>query len=356
MKDHAVSRLTHVLRTYKDRLGSWSKLAGAIRIANEHRRDRRIDRRTLEKICDDDELETVRLNIGQLIALDRFFMASNEGSLLSRDDSLIDAVAESLDVNFMVAAKYVPGLNDEAIARWDLRAITRLLRTRLNQLQVRIWDVTGPANWKGGDPRIKHGANIAIGSPIANFASEVILSRMLGLEVGGEYPIERLPFSIVRAANDKHVKSIFVRSRTDAARIDAEATEELDPERRALIVGDQMFVSNDDESYALLVAQRDKESGQAQIVLCGLTGPGTYYLARILQGGGPAQSVPESRSEQHPPILLTAYKLMLEPDRRDLADGVQRRRVVGATPVHGPAVIHFVDEEWQFLQRNRDGT
>jgi hypothetical protein len=179
---------------------------------------------------------------------------------------------------------------------------------------------------------------------------------MLGLEVGGEYPIERLPFSIVRAANDKHVKSIFVRSRTDAARIDAEATEELDPERRALIVGDQMFVSNDDESYALLVAQRDKESGQAQIVLCGLTGPGTYYLARILQGGGPAQSVPESRSEQHPPILLTAYKLMLEPDRRDLADGVQRRRVVGATPVHGPAVIHFVDEEWQFLQRNRDGT
>ena len=356
MKDHAVSRLTHVLRTYKDKLGSWSKLAGAIRVANEHRRDRRIDRRTLERICDDNEHETVRLNIGQLIALDRFFMTSNEGSLLSRDDSLIDAVAESLDVNFIVAANYIPALHDEAIARWDLRAITRLLRTRLNQLRVRIWDITGPDNWKVGDARIKHGANIAIGSPVANFASEVILSRMLGLEVGKEYPIEHLPFSIVRAANDKRVKSIFVRSRADAARIDAEVSARLDPEHRALIVGDQMFLSNEDESYALLVAQRDKESGQVQIVLCGLSGPGTYYLARILQGGGPSHSLPKLRSEQHPPILLTTYKLTMEPDRRDRADGIKTCRVVGATPVHGPALIHFVDEDWQFLQDDRDGT
>jgi len=355
MKDQAVSRLTHVLRTYKDRLGSWSKLSGAIRVANEHRRDRRIDRRTLERICDDDEQETVRLNIGQLIALDRFFIASNESSLLSRDDSLIDAVAESLDVNFIVAAKFVEGMHDEAISRWDLRAITHLLRTRLNQLQVRIWDVTGPANWKGGDPRIKHGANVAIGSPVANFASEVMLSNMLGLEIGEEYPIERLPFSIVQAEHDNDVNSMFVRSRVDAARIDTEATERLGRNQRALMVGGQMYSGNENESYALLVAQRDKDSGQVQIVLCGLSGSGTYHLARILQGGGPPHSLPELRSEEHPPILLTAYKLILEDDPQDYTDGVKTRSVAAATPVHGPALIYFVDGEWQFLQQNRDG-
>ena len=223
MEDHVVSRLTNVLRTHHARLGSWSRLAEEIRIANDRRPDRRIDRRTLERICDQNELESVRLNIGQLIAIDRFFESKYEGSLMSREHSLIDAVAESLEVNFFVAAKYVPALQDEAIARWDFRAITRLLRTRLNLLRPRIWDVAGPENWNDKDPRIRQGANIAIGSPIANYASEAMLNGMLGFRVGEKQSIFRLPFSIISAVGDRRSKSTFVRSRADAARIDAQA-------------------------------------------------------------------------------------------------------------------------------------
>lgn len=352
MDDHVFEQLKHVLLKHRDRLGSWTKLSDAIADTNDRRRDRHIDRRTLERICGDG-VESVQLRIAQLVALDQFLVLYNESPLLTKRLSPIDSIAESFSVNFLVAANYHPAIRDDTIARWDLRALTRLMRTRVNELRVRIWDITGPDNWRDSDPRIVNSANIAIGSPVANFASEMLLSRMVGVTAQSECPIGGLPFAIVCAARDKDVKSVFVRDRRDAAQIDPIALEDLESERRGIAVGGRLYVSTANRDYGLLIAQRSPANGQVQMVLCGLTGQATYQLARILQGGEPACALPPLLTgEEHPPILLTLYEFTLVPDEQ--GRGRNTHRVISFAPVIGPAFLHYIGQQWQFV--HRDGT
>ena len=348
MDDHVVDRLKHVLLKHKNRLGSWSRLMDEIADANNRQPERHIDRRTLEKICGDD-IEDVKLRISQLLALDHFFNLNNEGPLLTKSLSPISSIAESFNVNFLVAARYHPALRDDAIARWDLRALTRLMRTQLNQLNIAVWDITGPDNWRDGDLRIVNSANVAIGSPVVNYGSEVLLSRMIGVPPRGTYTADALPFYIVEAARDEAVESTFVRARHEAMHIDAKGVAALEPERRGVVIGSQLYVSTETRDYGLLVAQRNPDNGQVQTVLCGLRGQGTYQLARILQSGEPTLTLPPLLTgEEHPPILVALYELTLVPDEQ--ARGRNTHRVVSYAPAAGPAFLHYLRDKWHFVQ------
>jgi len=347
MDDQVVDRLKQVLLKHKKRLGSWTRLMDAIADANDRQPDRHIDRRTLERLSGAG-IKDVQLRIGQLLALDHYFSLNNEGALLTKSLSPLASIAESFNVNFLVAAKDHPALRDDAIARWDLRAITRLMRTQLNALSIRIWDITGPENWRGTDPRIVNGANVAIGSPVANHASEVLLANMIGVTPDEKCPLEALPFFIVAAARDWNVKSAFVRDRQDGMRIDARAVNELDAEQRGIVLGSRLYVSTKTRDYGLLVAQRNPANGQAQMVLCGLTGQGTYQVARILQSGEPACTLPPLLTgEKHPPILVALYELTLVPDEHPR--GRNTHRVVSFAAVAGPGFLHHLQGEWLFV-------
>ena len=347
MDDHVVDRLKHVLLKHKNRLGSWTRLMDEIADANNRQRDRHIDRRTLERICGDD-IEGVQLRISQLLALDHFFNLNNEGPLLTKSLSPIASIAESFNVNFLVAARFHPALRDDAIARWDLRALTRLMRTQLNGLNIRVWDITGPENWREGDLRIVNSANVAIGSPVVNYATEVLLSRMIGIEPQEKCAVDALPFFIVAAARDKDVQSTFVRARQEAMQIDAKGVGSLEAERRGIVVGGRLYVSTETRDYGLLVAQRNPANGQVQMVLCGLRGQGTYQLARILQSGEPASTLPPLLTgEEHPPILVALYEFTLVPDEH--ARGRNTHRVVSFAPAAGPAFLHHLRGAWHFV-------
>ena len=65
----------------------------------------------------------------------------------------------------------------------------------------------------------------------------------------------------------------------------------------------------------------------------------------------PPHMLPELRADRQPPILLVAYKLILEPASEEGAEDANRPSVVGATPVRGPTLIHLVDGEWKFSKR-----
>lgn len=348
MDDHVIDRLQHVLLKHKKRLGSWSRLADAIGEANDRRRERHIDRRTLKNLCGE-KIEEVQLRVGQLLALDHFFNLNNEDPLLTKSLSPISSIAESINVNFLLAARDDPARKSEAIARWDLRALTRLMRTRLNSLNMRIWDVEGADSWRKDDQRIANSANVAIGSPVANYASEELLARMVGVAPQEKCGIDTLPFFVVAAARDKDVKSAFVRDRREALHIDAQAVKTLGLEQRGIVLGNQFFATTESRDFALLVAQRSPTSGQAQMVLCGLTGPGTYQLARILQSGQPAQTLPPVHAgEERPPMLVALYELTLVPDEQ--ARGRNTHRVVSYAPAAGPAFLHHLRDKWRFVQ------
>jgi hypothetical protein len=349
MGDQFIARLQRLLKAHLARHRTWSTLADAINEANDNDPERRIDRRRLEKLAGGDCV-TTRLSVGQLITINNYFITVNEPPLLASDDSLIDAIAESPTVSFFVAATFHKKLNTEVVSGWDLRAITSLQRTRLSQLRPRIWEVTDPESWARSDSLLNHGANIAIGSPIANYASEVLLSEMLGIVPGKKPPVERLPFCIVGAKRDRGLKSAFVRSRLDAEKRNSAAAERIDPMHRALIVDDQVFAATEDEDYALLVAQRNKER-RVHAVLAGLSGLGTYQLAEELQSGSLPQSLPPLRSGQrHPPILVAAFKLTMERNARKGKRAGETRRVRTSSPIYGPALVHAVDDQWQFFQ------
>jgi hypothetical protein len=347
-QSYEIQHLVEVLQRHKTRLGSWSQLAQAIHIANNLDNDRRIDRRTLERLCGE-ESASVQLKVGQILALDHWLDLQDEGSLLAKRLSLIDSVRESYNVNFLMAAAYIPEMHTEVIRRWDLRATTRLMRTPLNRLQVGIWDIAGPENWREHDVRIINAANISIASPVASYASQVLMSRMVGVAPDEPVDFEALPFFIAGCERDESLDRSFVRPRSEISKTAYARQLPKNPNKRALVVNGKWYVSNDENDYALLLAQRNPDNGHVQMVLCGLTGQGTYQLARIIQSGQPAETIPALKAGQnHPPIFIAIYRLALRTAGAD--SGRNGHEVIDGTTVDSPMFIHYIDDEWQFLR------
>lgn len=348
MKNYEIQHLVEVLQRHKTRLGSWSQLAQAIYEANNRDKSRRIDRRTLERLCGEGSA-TVQLRVGHLLALDHWLDLEDEGALLTKKRSLIDSVRESYNVNFLIAAEYWEDMQTDVVRRWDLRATTRLLRTPLNRLHVGIWDIKGPENWRDHDVRIINAANISIASPVANHASQVLMSRMIGIAPDTTVDFESLPFFIVGSERDESLNRSFIRPRSEVAKTAYAGQLPEYPGKRALVVNGKWYVGSDEKDYALLLAQRNPDNGHVQMVLCGLTGQATYKLARIIQSGQPPETLPALKSGQaHPPIYFVIYQLT--PDAAHSNGGRNGHSAIDGTPIDSPKFIHYVDDEWQFLR------
>lgn len=349
MQSYEIQHLVEVLLRHRTMLGSWAQVAQAIHTANNLDNSRRIDRRTLERLCGE-ESAAVQLKVGQILAIDHWLGLEDEGPLLAKRRSLIDSVRESYNVNFLMAAMYSPVMRTEVISRWDLRASTRLLRTPLNRLHVGIWDIVGPENFRGYDVRIINAANISIASPVANYASQVLMSRMIGIAPDGSTDFESLPFFIVGSERDEHIQRSFVRLRSEMEKTPFAGQLPSDTNKRALVVNGKWYVSNASEDYALLLAQRNPDNGHVQIVLCGLTGQGTYQLARIIQSGLPEETMPALKTGQtHPPIFIAIYRLSLGSGEEEKGrNGGNRHPVIGHDAIDSPKFMHYIDAEWQF--------
>jgi hypothetical protein len=347
MKSYEIQHLVEVLLRHRVKLKTWGKVARAIEKANNFDESLKIDRRTLARICE--ETDAVQLKLGHLLAIDRWLRLENEGELLARHRSLIDSIRESYNVNILVACTASPNSRYEVISRWDLRASTRLLRTPINSLYVRIWDIKGPENWRYDDTRIINAANISIASPVASYASQAIMSKMIGLAPDAQTDLEALPFYIVGCDRDESIDRNFVRKRSEMASTAYAGLLPDDPDKRALVIGGKWYVSTDDTDYALLLAQRNPGNGHVQMVLCGLIGPSTYKLARIIQAGQPSETLPALKSgDKRPPIFMALYKL---PQGSDNAKG--GRNGLGALDwsiVDSPGFIHYKAKKWQFQE------
>jgi hypothetical protein len=349
--EFVISRLRQVLRRHKEELRGWPKLSQEIHEVNDCRADSMIGRKTLAALCGDD-FGVVKLSILQMIALDRYFVATNEGPLFVRTECLVDAIAESSEVAFYLAGRYHRDLDTEAVSAFDVRAFAKLLTTRLGRgKRVRMFDVVDADEWRTANEGSGARANVAIGSPVASHASDRVMSKMLGFDVTSKTPIEQLPFFIVRRSNEKRFKSGFLRKKLSALSRNAGDVERISDEQRAFVFEKQVFVGTDDVDYSLLLAQRNPDGGQVCAVLAGLTGLATRELASLLQAGAPMSALPELRAgEKHPPILAVIYKHTLEGGRSKSRNGAREMpTVAGSVPVMGPVLLHFTEGAWRTL-------
>jgi len=344
--EYIILRLRQVLLRHSKEF-TWLHLEEAIRDANGGGDNATIDRRTLPHLCDDINFSKVRLSLAQLVALDKYFVASGEGPLFARERSLVDAVAESPSVAFYVGAKYHSKLYTHTVSAFDLEAITTLLTTRLGRLDIRINDIYSFKEWKKAWAANATIANVAVGSPIASDASDGMLRDMLGFSVTKNTNIKKLPFFIVRRDIEKGLSSGFLRTKLNAVSRDATAANGITNEVRALVIENNVFVSSDQVDYGLLVAQRDPASGQIRTVLCGLTGRSTRQLSIIMRAGGPMVELPELQAkETRPPILAVVYEFAVEGRKAKTRNAPEKRKITGNTPVYGPVFLNHSDRGW----------
>ena len=300
-------------RHYEQRGRSWNALALAIEAANASRPDRpkhKIDRRKLERLCGDDYAR-VNLSIAELEALDTYLLRFNEGlaehPIFARQDDLLDAILESSQLHFFVAAKPHPEIGVEAISRWDLRAITRVIRSKIAELDVKIWDITDMEDWPGVAQHARHYAQIAIGSPIANVSSEILLADMLHVTPFQSCSVDTLPFFLVRRDADQTGISAFVYAREDVTFAGVRR------DQRALVIAGEVFIPESiNEDYALLVAQWLPHARQIRLVLSGVSGPGTYGLAKALQKGLVSVDLRQIDPDTRLPILAVVFRVSFE--------------------------------------------
>lgn len=343
---YIISRLRQVLTRHGGNK-RWRQLSREIRDANGGTVT--VHRTVLPRILDDEQLHHISLSIPQLIALDKYMVLKGEGSLFARDRSLVDSLAESDSIAFYVASKYHGKLNSDAVSGWDLRAITNLLSTRLNQLHINIVQVDSLEDWRKGWSANQNGANVVVGSPLANPATDELLMKMLGFRGKKDSLPEHLPFFIVKRSTDKRTDSGFLRTRLHAVRRNAEQADSISKDHRALVFGKEVFVCDCETDYAFLLAQRIPASGHVSTVLAGLSGIGTLELARILQAGGPMKELYAwEESEKHPPILAAVYKLTITGRRKKGTKVLENRRVEGSAPVLGPLFMHYSDGVWRY--------
>jgi hypothetical protein len=222
------------------------------------------------------------------------------------------------------------------------------MRTRLGQLNIRITNISDSSDWRKCRKGSEFFANVAIASPISSYASHAFFNAILGFEVKKNTAIERLPFFFVRRNREKTLPSGFVRMKLDAVRRNASEAEAITKEQRAIVIEDRVFVDDIGTDYALLVAQRNPQTGHVRTVLSGLTGLGTLELAKVLRAGGPTIELPDVREgEKHPPILVAVYKLTVEGGRKKDKNAPDKRRIAGAAPVYGPLFLNYSDGAWR---------
>jgi hypothetical protein len=350
MDNQAFQRLREFLQEQRRKGGSWEAEAEKINTQNPDARYAKIDRRTLTKIAKG-RIGEVQIRFAQLQALDRYIWLETGRPLFSRNITLPSQIAEAVHVNFLVPTRWVPEVGDDVVASKDLRAVTRLMRTRIGRSKVAIKAIEPSQSWDGDAVEIATAANIGIGAPIVSVGSEFLMASAIGVTPHtGANPAD-LPYFIVGRDSDvDRMSSAFVYKLTDAAFAVPEIEPLLVPDQRALVVNRRCYQSSAYEDYALLLATRHPQTGLVQAVLCGLRGDSTHQLSRILQAHEYPLSLPPLANDKSvPPVLTMIFKFNYVPvtekhDRR-------ARAFKSVAAVGQMKYVRRINDGWEFYGR-----
>jgi len=347
-----LENLRRVLRAHKDALGSEVALVKAI--ADAAQGIGSIERRKLRAILGSDRRDSdIPLRFSELQVLHAYLLSrgiGGFGSLLT-GPTLLRSVADRRKVAFLVPSKQLPLEGTTAVIHWDLRAMIAILREleRIDPgINIIVEDVLlredpvtvlndslGDQTWlkllTGEDaPSL-----ICIGSPRANHAAEILLSKMYNIppfspsESPRSLPFrffwqtEKKPSSFTVTDNEliahrQKLERFTVWGRCSAVLVRSDKDEEC-------LVIDRDEASQQWTTHGVIAAQR-QENGQLWVVVAGLEGPASLGAAKEVAS---LEGIPDGEVMQYyvtHEVRIENAPPGLKRDARELGALLQKRR------------------------------
>ena len=297
-------QIAKLVATAFEQASSWHALQQQIALETGDK-EFTVDRRKLKKICSGSAASTP-LTIRELKALQIFFIrrgyiSLQDNMIFSRPKTLLDGFANETNVTILLPTRFSDKANVEMSSRWDLRAVGSLISTpEFREVrQVRLCDIFHYGPEIRGVQLIDaveaeewyltvNEANpvISIGSPFGNYASELLLCDMVGVETPFEplADFENLPFRFYWKSQNYMSNSAFALRKNPVSPLSDQEFHVQDDIDRGLLVGGKWYPAHrNGDSTNLVVAQF--KDGRLRIVLSGIYAPATLGLAQQLAEG-----------------------------------------------------------------------
>ncbi len=339
-----VLRLTSLIQKEMEAVGNPNRLMTLINNANVAVGSKaRIDRRTLIKIAN--EPETINFSVDMLTALDVYFAPKGESlqdKPIFEKRGILECLVEKRKVAFFLGSKPRRAAHRNDISRWDARSLARLIGQACQfdlHMDYDIEDVLLESQMDERTARERDWYDIldddsrslvAIGSPRACLASEVMLARMFDVPPFKAPALEngllaKVPFAFHWPARvSRGFRSGFTCTTGDLESTAKKGFQFKEPGWRGLIrrgkasafiMGDQVLAVplgvRKWDAYGVIVAQR-RSAGNVWLVVAGITGPATYAAAMLVNRLS-VELPAEQRGDG--PILLQAVKTAITTDK-----------------------------------------
>ena len=300
-------RLAGVIRREIERVGTAHRLARLIDNANAVAdTGLTVNRRALAGLAAGGE-ET-HLTVRLLRALDVYFAPRGEGLQdrpVFEKKGILECLVEARKISFLLGSKPRPEARRNDLSRWDTRSMAELLReaSRFDvHMDFEIEDVL----WK--TPMVERRAKgeawyrllqdnqrslVAIGSPLANHASEILLSGLFGVDPfvpPTPSMMIKAPLPFYFAWPPKYsgkYRSAFALTWRELEVLDARAARAMRKNRISAFVlnGSVHQVRIKDRRWTMngIIAAQRRSAGNVWLVVSGLTGPATNAASELVK-------------------------------------------------------------------------
>lgn len=321
MESAPLQQLAAKIRDEIERLGGSKTLSEAIANANQSlpKRVQTVDRRKLKRISDAADLSpsdhsmSATLTLYELAALDNYFKPSGGLAAIFEVRDIVSLLAECREVTFYLGAK--PIEDTDFISRWDMQAMEELMQmlartadgTQIDAQDAFLRDHCEPRLSPDGYESLfntepwfqkltarNSDADVCLGSPRATNASEIALSRLLGVRPFAPDDVQaqqQLPFQFVWTDEEyqKFPSTFAIRESSlspNTPRRETRSRSGRSFKISALKVGEDLYeverVENEWDTYGVIALARE-ETGGVLGVCAGLSGTGTLAAARMLK-------------------------------------------------------------------------
>lgn len=306
-----VLRLTRIIDKEIKRVGSANKLAGLINDANASVRSSEkitVTHKTLTRLTKGQD--KAHLTLVLLRTLDRYLVTIGEGlqdRSLFEKKGILECLVEQPKPNiaFLLGSKPRREARRNDLSRWDTRSLAELLAEVSRQnvhtefvIEDVLWNTPMTERQARSEPwysllRKDRCSVVAIGSPLANHASELVLSRMFGVKPFVPPTLQSvtktpLPFYFAWPPRSLGgYRSAFALTHRELAALDLKAAAGLRANRLSAFVLDRATHTVDRRAqqwrmHGVIAAQR-RSSGNVWLVVSGLTGPATMAAAELVR-------------------------------------------------------------------------
>lgn len=300
----------------------------------------KFDYRKLGRFFKNPGNDSFQFSISELRALDRYFTLQQQSlcsvPIFYREKSVLDNLAESGDVTFAIATRFLAVAHTETVSRWDLRAMELLLnKGAFENTNTGIVDIFHHGS-EYDDIKKEHwnhifderrSSIISFGSPFACHATEKTLAVIFGVAPYIPPVMDRdnmLPLYFVwpGSKNKQYVDtSGFLIERKNIPKLydkDSGVMQSLCRCDRGLIVGDNWYASDRvGQSYGLFVAQRQSKNCIYSTII-GTFAPNTYTVAQSLaEGKIPGRLPPYDGRYTTQPVLIAVVQASTEERPKD---------------------------------------